>query len=407
MSFSTGRLSFRRFAVIGTAPNAPDDAMLTKLADHRFTSDEIGINDINYGWTGGRHIDDGAFSFERNVFNDAVSFALRIDTNKVPGAVKKSIQSVEEEAVAATNPSGFISRAQKRAVKDIVRQKVEEEMRTGKHRRTRAIEILWDVPDKMLYAAANGTAFELLADLFERTFGIELSPVCSASIARQTLSDQQCSDLRPSPFADAPDDSQVAEYPWAAKGAEPKNFLGNEFMTWLWWNSRNSKSVDDIIVFFDRVVTLDCVYGQTGKDAIRGDAPTSTPEALAALRIGKVPRTAGLIVYDGECQFEFTLAAETLAVSGAKLPPIDDADTPRVLFEERITSLRNFARAIDKLFAWFLVLRSGPEWAATLKRMRAWIARSAELREVKVEQPSPEFSEANAIDRINANIGKR
>ena len=42
-------------------------------------------------------------------YADALHFALRIDTNKVPGELKKAWQMMEEEAVAKNNPSGFIS----------------------------------------------------------------------------------------------------------------------------------------------------------------------------------------------------------------------------------------------------------------------------------------------------------
>ena len=87
---------------------------------------EFGAEEVEYGWGGGRHVLDGHFGFEQNVFADALHFALRIDTNKVPGDLKKAYQLMEEEAVAAGNPSGFISKSQKRDVKDVVRRKLEE-----------------------------------------------------------------------------------------------------------------------------------------------------------------------------------------------------------------------------------------------------------------------------------------
>ena len=42
-------------------------------------------------------------------------------------------------------------------------------------------------------------------------------------------------DLRPTRFVTGPEgESQFPEYPWVAKGPEPKDFLGNEFLLWLW-----------------------------------------------------------------------------------------------------------------------------------------------------------------------------
>ena len=88
--------------------------------------------ETEYGWGGGRHILDSKFSFERNVFADALHFALRIDTNKVPGKLKKAYRMMEEEATAAANPSGFISKSQKRETKESVRRQLDQELRSGK-----------------------------------------------------------------------------------------------------------------------------------------------------------------------------------------------------------------------------------------------------------------------------------
>src|SRR5665213_4280423 len=138
MGFSSGSISFRRFAVVGKAPKSPDQDLLDKLAEHALRPQEFGVpEEIEYGWSGGRHVFDGQFSLEHNVFADALHFALRIDTNKVPGDVKKAWQIMEEEAVAQNNPSGFISKNQKKDVKETVRKKVEEDMRSGTFRRSK------------------------------------------------------------------------------------------------------------------------------------------------------------------------------------------------------------------------------------------------------------------------------
>ena len=100
MGFSSGSVSFRRFAVIGDAPDTIDQALLDKLAEHALRPSELGLpEEIEYGWSGGRHILDGNFGFETNVFADALHFALRIDTNKVPADLKKAYTLMEEDAV--------------------------------------------------------------------------------------------------------------------------------------------------------------------------------------------------------------------------------------------------------------------------------------------------------------------
>src|SRR5689334_2010890 len=108
MAFDSGSVTFRRFAVVGEGPAGIDQEMLDKLFEHALRPGEVGVpQEVEYGWSGGRHILDGRFSFEHNVFADALHFALRIDTNKVPADLKKAYSVMEEEAVAAENPSGF------------------------------------------------------------------------------------------------------------------------------------------------------------------------------------------------------------------------------------------------------------------------------------------------------------
>ena len=389
MSFQSGKVSFRRFAVLGGEMVAPEQELLDKLAEHRFlTHGGIGVvEEVEYGWTGGKHIDDGDFSFKRSVFNDAISFALRIDTNKVPGAVKKSMLAVEEEAAVKSNPSGFLSKAQKKQARQTVNEKMEVEMRTGKHCRTKVVEVLWDVPGKTVYAAASGSALEKLTEIFERTFGMELSPITAGTSARKVMPVREYEDIRPTAFSPSAEADLLPEYPWIARGPEPKDFTGNEFLMWL-WNEADAgtsviptKSAGEVTLFIDKILDLDCVYGTTGKDAVRGDGVSRMPESRAALREGKVPRKMGLILHASE-QYELTLSAETLAVSAGKLPDVEDAETPRVLFEERITRLRDLSKIIDGLFEAFAGVRLGPSWAAVLAKISAWIDRSSAVRKV-------------------------
>src|SRR5438067_12803422 len=183
MGFSSGSISFRRFAVVGDAPDTIDQAMLDKLSEHALKPTELGVPDeVEYGWSGGRHVLDGTFSFENNVFADALHFALRIDTNKVPSDLKRAYQMMEEEAVAKTNPSGFISKNQKRDVKETIRAKLDDELRSGKFRRSKLISILWDLPGQTLYCNASASSAEKLMEIFERTVGFALVPVYSGSL---------------------------------------------------------------------------------------------------------------------------------------------------------------------------------------------------------------------------------
>jgi len=337
-----------------------------------------------WGWSGGRHVFDAQFGFEHNVFADALSFALRIDTNKVPGSLKKAYQLIEEYAAAAGNPSGFISKGQKKDVKDVVRRKVDEDLKSGKFRRSKLLPVLWDLPSATVYSPASGSGFEKLGEIFERTFGLKLEPVTSGSLALRMLEPagkrRDYEDLRPTRFVYGPEgESQHPDYPWTAKGPEPKDFIGNEFLLWLWHeaDARNStvatEEAGDITVYIDKSLDLDCAYGQTGKDSLKGDGPSRMPEALDGLRSGKVPRKAGLILDVGRQQYALNLSAEALAVGSARLPDVEEAENDRVLFEERIGLLRELCKGMDGLFAAFVNVRASSAWEGYVNQVRRWL----------------------------------
>jgi len=388
MPFSNGSVSFRRFAVVGNAPTTIDQSLLDKLDQHALRPGEFGVpEEVEYGWSGGRHVLDASFSFEHNVFADALHFALRIDTNKVPSELKKAWKIMEEEAAAASNPSGFISKNQKKEVKDSVKRKVDDELRAGRFRRSKLLPILWDLPNQTLYCTATGSAFEKLAEIFERTFGLELQPITAGSLALRLLEPRgrrrDYEDFRPTRFVQGPDgEGQWPDYPWVAKGPEPKDFLGNEFLLWLWHEADARSSTvqteaGEVTIYIDKSLDLDCAYGQTGKDTLRGDGPSRMPEARDALRSGKLPRKAGLVLDVNRQQFTLNLGAEPLAVGGAVLPEVEDAESPRVVFEERISILRDLSKAIDGLFDTFLKTRATAAWEGQTTTIKKWILQTA------------------------------
>lgn len=372
--------------MVGEQPKAIDGAMLEKLRGFRLQIGEFSVpEEVEYGWSGGRHVLDGEFGFEHNVFADAMFFGLRVDTNKVPGVLKKAYEIMEADAVAAGNPSGFISKNQKRDVKETVRKKVEDELREGKWRRSKIVPILWDLPTATVFCSAGGTTQEQLLELFNRTFELELSPVSAGSMALSLLEPaghrRDYEDLRPTRFvAGTEGEGQYPDYPWTAKGAEPKDFLGNEFLLWLWHEADAKSGVvateeaGDVAIVLDRSLELECAYGQSGKDALKADGASRMPEARDALRSGKVPRKAAMIVNAMGHQYEMTFNPEALFFSGAKLPEVEEADSPRVLFEERIALLRDLCRTMDALYATFLRLRASSSWEGQVATMKRWIA---------------------------------
>jgi hypothetical protein len=272
-------------------------------------------------------------------------------------------------------------------VKETVRQKMEDDLRSGRFRRSKMVPVLWDLPSGTVYAAAAGQTLEQLMELFERTFGLTLHPLSAGSIAMKLLEPRgrrrDYEDMKPTRFVYGPEgESQHPEYPWVAKGPEPKDFLGNEFLLWLWHESEGKNasvmtSAGEVTILIDRFLDLDCAYGATGKDSLRGTGPHKMPEARDAIRSGKLPRKAGLVLDCNNIQYTLGLNPESFLVGSAKLPDIEDAETPRVVFEERVALLRDLAKTLDAMFETFLTVRASSSWEGQASNLRRWIAQQS------------------------------
>jgi hypothetical protein len=382
MGFATGTVSFRRFNLYGKGLPEISQATLDALNKHILKPGDIGVpEEVEWGWSGGSHLYDGEITFEKNVFAGCIHFALRVDTNRVPASMRQAWLKMEENAVAANNPSGFISKNQRTQARDAVRKKVEEELRTGKHRRSRLVPVLLDVENGVLYANAHGSTLEMLTELMERTLGVSLlEPICPATVAFRHFR-RQGEEAKPTRFVMSyAGESHMPDYPWVAKGPQPKNFLGNEFLLWIWHQVEKNgghfdTSAGAIAAIIDRQIEVECAYGQTGRDVFRGDYCGRLPEAIHALANSKVPRSLGLVLDVAKDQYSLQLA-DSFAVTRLRLPDIEEADTPRVVFEERIQLLRSLCSGIDALFFLFLTHRfAGDDWASSIRR---WITRSNE-----------------------------
>ena len=387
MPFASGSVSFQRFAVVGDGPSSVTEELLEKARDHAVEEhDGVGpVEDEAWGWCGGRHLLDSTFSFENNVYNDALHLGLRVETNKPPGDLRRAYAAVEEQA--NVGPSGFASKAAKKDARDAADRRLDELKKEGRFRKSRMTPVLWDVGRSTVYGPASASQQDKLFELFDRSFGLSLVPLTSGNLALRRLETtgrrREYEDARPTRFALGPHGEQgQAEYPWVAKGPQAKDFLGNEFLLWLWHAAEHDgggielSGGNVVTAFVDKSLDLDCVYGATGRGSLRGDGPGRMPEARQALRVGKAPRKLGLVLDAGE-PFSLTLSGESLAIGGLALPDVDDADSPRQLFEERVTLLRDFCQTLDGLFDAFLKVRAGGGWPGRTSQIRDWITRHA------------------------------
>jgi hypothetical protein len=380
MGFFAGRAAFVRFRVVGPSPGLFGPDHLERLENHAIGKQRVRNADgVEVGWSAGDHILDTSFELEKNIVNDALHFSIRIDAHKIPSDLLRAYTQIELKALAKTNPSGIPSARQKREARQTARDRLEDEAKDGRFLKRRAYPLLWDGhTNEVLVGTTAVTVLDRIHPLFQQSFGHALELLGAgrqafrlAEVRRQTRS---IDDATPAPFVPGVTPTEVS---WLMDETS-RDFLGNEYLVWLWYlldgDSDTLKLTDNTkaAVMLARTLVLECPRGQTGKETITSDGPTRLPEARRALQAGKLPRKVGLLVVRHDHQYELTLQAENMAVSGVRLPAPEAAEE-RARLEERVTQLRHLVETLDLLYDSFNHRRTGDQWTKELAKIQKWL----------------------------------
>jgi hypothetical protein len=390
MGFLSGPLTFECFRIIDseTRQFGPEHVEILE----RFAVGQIetaSLEEAQVGFLAGEHLFDHDFSLEKNVIADALHCAVRIDVNQIPSAVRKAWLQMEVAATLADAPEGRLTKAQRQQAKEAVEARCEEEARSGRFRRMQQLPVLWDAQHDLIYfGCSSSTASEHCADLFGRAFELELGRLTAGRRAQEWAAEAKrrkaLEEIQPAPFhADAP----VSEIAWCNNESGNFDFLGNEFLLWLWWRWETQSDTlelpdgSEVTGMLTRTLRLECPRGESGKETITAEAPTSLPEAALAIRSGKLPRKVGLsMVRHGE-QYEAVLQPETFSVSGAKIYSEGEGEADgRGILEDRIESLRGLHETLTLMFHAFCEQRVGKSWHKDLEPMQRWLKASAAPR---------------------------
>lgn len=383
MGFLNGRVTFVRFRVGGESalPFGPEH--LERVQAHAIG--EVNAADsadgVTVGWAGGEHVLDTTFDLAKNVLNDALHLAIRIDTDKVPGELLRAYTRIELDARAQLNPSGNPTKAQREEAKEAALERARLEAADGRFRRRKHYPVVWDGQSGLLYAGTTSAAvIDRLLTLFRATFDRTVEPVTAGRLAGEQAAVrgqlEAFDAISPVRFAAGDDPAGVV---WTESDPSSRDFWGNEFLVWLWHTLQNEGDTipladgSDVTVMLAKTLTLDCPLGQTGSDSLKDEGPSRLPEAFRALQSGKLPRKSGLVLVRHDQQYDLTLQAETLAISGLALPKLEGARGDELRWG-RIDALRHFVETLDLLYDAFGGRRMGPEWGGDLGRIRSWLA---------------------------------
>lgn len=413
MPFLNGTVTYARFAVTGDAPTRIDQTVIDAFAANPARPTPVGVPPgPEAGWTAGHHILDENFSIERMAFEGWVHAGMRLDVVRVPPEVRRAYVAIAEQARSAAmeeGAPGWLSRTARREARAEAQRQWEEEVGQGRYRSSKLVPFLWNPAKRIVLTPATSDAvLAPMRDLFTATFGGRLEPRSSGSLALDMIASQgllsSFEDARPDSIGRAPAGGQEGhpEVPWASGGPEPKDFLGNVFLLWLWWRFETGEGLIDppngrpIGITIDRSLESECAWGLNGRQTLTGEGPTSWAESRIAVANGKWPRRIGLLVSDGEYDWACTLQGDRFTVSGLRLPRAEaPAATPAEAALQRIDSIASFDQALLGLYQTFITERFAPNWPTVRGQIGDWL--NARTREAVAVEPKVRSETATEV----------
>ena len=386
MGFASGSISFRRYHVRGRYPRTINEKLIERPNEHAIgTAKEASSDDTEVGWIAPTHLFDTDFEVRKVTVGSFLHLAMRLDRLGAPPNVRNSYRRIEELAALEAASKPTLSKEERREAREAGDARAEKEARTGAFRRVSAHPLIFDLESQTVYfASLAATPHDKLLTLFASTFGARLEPQGAAELALRIAQDtgrtRSFEDAVPSHLIDSPSTGEEGAY---AGGEPDRNFFGREFMTWLWHELESGDGTialpaggkhalpAEVALMIDRTLQLDCDFKTGGRDVIYADGPAATPEAKAALRIGKQPTRMGLILSAGGEQYSLTLDAARFDVRGLKLPDVDEPH-PEVRLEERCGHVVRVSAILKALYAAFLKIRFGRDYSAKLGQLRHW-----------------------------------
>lgn len=165
-----------------------------------------------------------------------------------------------------------------------------------------------------------------------------------------------------------------------------KRFLGQEFLTWLWFKSQTRAGaidlpgIGDISVTFEKHLLLEYGEGEFHEKIICQGLQAELNEARTGLRMGKKLEQARIILGRGEYEWLMTLKGSVFDFKSVKTPKTmatsDESDDPAAVEGRLLEKIGLYEQALqltDELFRLYLSIRLSPAWEEELTHLREWV----------------------------------
>ena len=160
-------------------------------------------------------------------------------------------------------------------------------------------------------------------------------------------------------------------------------FLGDEFLTWLWFvidqDSSILKKMDPELTSLEignRIVLKKRNKKAAERITIKGE-DADLDEAMLALKKGAMVAEFNLIYRSAQQKWQFTLKGESLNLSSLKTPqiaPPESQDDLEAAVLEKIFLYDKILQFLEKLYKYFIKLRISNKWEGReIALIKKWI----------------------------------
>lgn len=159
-------------------------------------------------------------------------------------------------------------------------------------------------------------------------------------------------------------------------------FLGNEFLTWIWFLIENDEKTihqcgEDTLglAVGNRMILVNRWANGMESITIKGDA-VGLEEGLLSLSKGALVTDVNLILKSGSLQWQFSIKGESLNFSSLKLPETaatEQQEDMEGLVLDKLYLYEKPFQFIDALYRKFISLRLSDGWTETKSNMMKWV----------------------------------
>ena len=152
--------------------------------------------------------------------------------------------------------------------------------------------------------------------------------------------------------------------------ARETEFLGNEFLVWLWFRSETDRGLFDLNekgpaeIWFDGKITLQSETERGVDTIICASQTPNMKEARFALAEDKRIVQAAIKLDIGDNQWSFIIDSKWMNFKTFKTPKViqDIKEDPDGIFYEKMFLIEEAVSAMDEIYRSFIKLRVSTEW---------------------------------------------